>query len=159
MERNLNDGNRSYGASPRLVVILVLAVLLVVFTLQNQEKVSLRLFFWTVGPFPVALLIVVSLLLGYLIPFFTGLSRWWRSRWNSSPGGDISGGGRSRQDASEAGEEDDQEDPDEEEGQEEDDGERDSVRRPSPKPHPEGIAFDDDPGKEEPSFTRRFFRE
>jgi len=57
------------GANPQLVVILVLAVLLVIFTLQNQEKVTLKVFFWTIREIPVALMLVITILLGYLIPY------------------------------------------------------------------------------------------
>jgi len=65
------------GRNIQLVIILILAVLLVIFTLQNQDKVSLKLFFWTVPEIPVALLITLCLLLGYLIPYFLLIPRIW----------------------------------------------------------------------------------
>ena len=69
---------RKSGANAQLVVILVLAVLLVIFTLQNQEKVTLKVFFWTIRDIPVALLLVITLLFGYLIPYLLLFPRIWK---------------------------------------------------------------------------------
>jgi len=69
---------RKSGANAQLVVILILAVLLVIFTLQNQEKVTLKVFFWTIREIPIALLLVITMLLGYLIPYFLLIPRIWR---------------------------------------------------------------------------------
>jgi putative membrane protein len=66
------------STNSQLVVILVLAVLLVIFTLQNQEKVTLKVFFWTINDIPVALLLVITILLGYLIPYLLLIPRIWR---------------------------------------------------------------------------------
>jgi lipopolysaccharide assembly protein A len=66
------------GINTQLVIILILAVLLVIFTLQNQEKVTLKFFFWTVSNIPVTLLLVITLLLGYLIPYFLLIPRIWK---------------------------------------------------------------------------------
>lgn len=66
------------GISYQLIIFLVLAVLLVIFTLQNQDKVSVKLFFWTIQGIPVALLIILCLLIGYLIPLFSFIPRIWR---------------------------------------------------------------------------------
>jgi putative membrane protein len=62
----------------QLVVILILAILLVIFTLQNQEKVTLKVFFWTIRDIPVALLLVITILLGYLIPYLLLIPRIWK---------------------------------------------------------------------------------
>jgi len=69
---------RKSGANAQLVVILILAVLLVIFTLQNQEKVTLKVFFWTIRDIPVALLLVITILMGYLIPYILLIPRIWR---------------------------------------------------------------------------------
>lgn len=180
MDRNDPGTNRGSRWSPRLVVVLLLAVLLVIFTLQNQEKVSLRLFFWTISDIPVVLLIMVALLLGYLIPWLAFLAGIGRTRRRGSSGrkeeiagrrpvnaddgedsgeeGDASGG---VEDAS--GEAEDESDEEEERGRP---GSGWStprtappVRSAAPKPDPEGIAFDDDPVRDEPALTRKFFRE
>jgi lipopolysaccharide assembly protein A len=66
------------GINTQLVIILILAVLLVIFTLQNQEKVTLKIFFWTINSIPVTLLLVITLLLGYLIPYFLLIPRIWK---------------------------------------------------------------------------------
>ncbi len=77
-ENSRDSGRNGISIQLVLVLVLVLAVLLVIFTLQNQEKVSLKLFFWTIREIPVVLLIIVCLLLGYLIPYFSLISRIWK---------------------------------------------------------------------------------
>ncbi len=64
------------GVNFQLVMLLILAILLVIFTLQNSESVSLKLFFWPVKV-PLVLLILASMLLGYLLPHFSYLPRIW----------------------------------------------------------------------------------
>jgi putative membrane protein len=66
------------STNSQLVVILILAILLVIFTLQNQEKVTLKVFFWTIRDIPVALLLVITILLGYLIPYLLLIPRIWK---------------------------------------------------------------------------------
>jgi lipopolysaccharide assembly protein A len=66
------------STNSQLVVILVLAVLLVIFTLQNQGKVTLKVFFWTIRDIPVALLLVITILMGYLIPYLLLIPRIWK---------------------------------------------------------------------------------
>lgn len=154
--RRTNDHTLRSGVSPHLVVNLVLAVLLVIFTLQNQEKVSIRLFFWTIGEIPVALLLMICLLVGYLIPFFTLL---FRRRSPAENGPDH--GDRPEDD----GQEDQEEEGDEEAEDRAEDpfpGAESSSRRSIPnRPDPEGVSFDDEetPGRRESSITRKFFRE
>ena len=155
-----NDHTHRSGVSPQLVIILVLAVLLVIFTLQNQEKVSIRLFFWTIGEIPVALLLIISLLAGYLIPFFTLLFR------RRNPVGKGSEYGDMPEDDGDRFGPEDQEDEGDEEAEDRDEdspsGEESSSRRSIPRrPDPEGVPFDDEetPGKRESSITRKFFRE
>jgi len=125
------------GVNIQLVIILVLAVLLVIFTLQNQEKVSINLFFWTIHQIPVALLIILCLLLGYLIHFMWLIPRIWKLK------SDLS---RSRQENDELQETVHQ-----------------SVRGRA-KPDPEGIALDDEDGPNDvdlarKNVSRRFFKE
>jgi uncharacterized integral membrane protein len=180
MDRNDPGTNRGSRWSPRLFVVLLLAVLLVIFTLQNQEKVSLRLFFWTISDIPVVLLIMVSLLLGYLIPwlaFVAGIGRT-RRRGSSGRKEEITGrrpvsadeGEVSADEGEDSGEEGDASDEEEDESDEEEERGRPGsgwstprtappVRSAAPKPDPEGIAFDDDPVRDEPALTRKFFRE
>jgi uncharacterized integral membrane protein len=180
MDRNDPGTNRGSRWSPRLVVVLLLAVLLVIFTLQNQEKVSLRLFFWTISDIPVVLLIMVSLLLGYLIPWLAFLAGIGRTRRRSSSGRKEELAGRrpvyaddgedSGEEGDASGEAGDASDEEEDESDEEEERGRPGsgwstprtdppVRSAAPKPDPEGIAFDDDPVRDEPALTRKFFRE
>lgn len=71
----MND-DRKNGVNYQLVILLILAILLVIFTLQNSGSVQLKLFFWPVDV-PLVLLILVSMLLGYLLPHFSYLPRIW----------------------------------------------------------------------------------
>ncbi len=114
-----------------------MAVLLVVFTLQNQEKVGVRLFFWNVKNIPLALLIIICLLLGYLIPYISLLSRVWRLKKELK---------QTREEVDEL-----------REGLEE-------ARASGEKPDPEGIELDSpddgpDPQVERQGLARRFFRD
>jgi putative membrane protein len=72
------EPEKKSGINTQLVIILILAILLVIFTLQNQEKVSLKVFFWTINSIPVALLLVITVLLGYLIPYLLLIPRIWK---------------------------------------------------------------------------------
>ncbi len=119
-----------------------MAVLLVIFTLQNPDKVSLKLFFWTIKDIPVALLIILCLLLGYLIPYFALLSRIWKLK------SELQQTRMEKEELEESVRED----------QEEEISEM-AYRRT--KPDPEGIPFDD----EEPyqgkrtNISGRFFKD
>ncbi len=135
-----NQSTRKRTLSLKLVIILVMAVLLVVFTLQNQEKVSLKLLFWTIRDIPVALLIVTCLLLGYLISFFSLLSRTWKQKSELR---------RARLENAK---------PEVEDQQEYDRGEESFKRK---ERDPEGIPFDEDenPQDQKGSGPDRFFRD
>jgi uncharacterized integral membrane protein len=49
-----------------LILLLILAVLLVIFTLQNSTEISIHLFFWEIADVPLALVILGCLIIGYL---------------------------------------------------------------------------------------------
>ena len=125
------------GANSQLVVILVLAVLLVIFTLQNQEKVTLKVFFWTIREIPVALLLVITILVGYLIPYLLLIPRIWKLKSELI---------KTRK-----------------EKQELEDSREQPVRERQQK-DPEGMAFDDEEDEQEIDLARkniagRLFRE
>jgi lipopolysaccharide assembly protein A len=127
------------GVNTQLVIILVLAVLLVIFTLLNQEKVSLKLFFWTVSNIPVALLIIICLLLGYLIPYFLLIPRIWKLKSELV---------RARKEKEELQEE------------------KDHPKEERRKVDPEGVAFEDEDDEEQPdvdlarkNLSSRLFKE
>ncbi len=134
MDQEPSQSTGKNGVSLQWVVILVLAVLLVIFTLQNQDKVSLKLIFWAIRDIPVALLIVVCLLLGYLIHYFSQVPRIWKLKSELH---------KARLEKEElevtAGEE--------------------SAKRK--KPDPEGIPFDEDESNQGDGthISGRFFRE
>ena len=125
------------GNNTQLVVVLVLAVLLVIFTLQNQEKVTLKVFFWTIRDIPVALLLVISILLGYLIPYFLLIPRIWKLKSELT---------KTRKEKQEL------------------EDEREQPVRERKVSDPEGMAFDDEEDEQEidlarKNITGRLFRE
>lgn len=107
------DENRKNPINVQLVLILVLAIFLVIFTLQNAESVAINLFFWNVN-IPLVLLILVCLLIGYLLPQFSYIPRIWKLKNELS---------KTRK--------------------EKEDLESDFYPIPRRKPHPEGLTFDD----------------
>lgn len=159
MRDDRNRNNSGTGSTNlRLVGMLVLAILLVIFTLQNQGKVSIRLFFWSINNIPVPLLIILCLMVGYLIAFLRNLPRLWKPRKKRVPGMAVLPA--EEEDAESEGEyEEEEEDEDEDENQKS--SGYSSSGSASVKPDPEGIPFDDeeDPRRSNSSFSRRFFRE
>lgn len=115
--------------STRWILFLGLAVLLVIFTLQNQGKVAVKLFFWNLEGIPLALLMVICLLLGYLIPFFSLLSRIWKLKKELK---------HTREENEELQEE-----------------RRESGHFPAVKPDPEGIEMDEPEEERPPEVPRR----
>ncbi len=55
---------------PNTIIIIILALLLLIILLQNTQVVEFRFFFWKMGMSRIVLLIL-TLLVGYLIGFFT----------------------------------------------------------------------------------------
>ncbi len=52
----------------KLVVALILCILLIVFAVQNfGQECRVKLLFWTIGRWPVSIVIFVSILVGVLI--------------------------------------------------------------------------------------------
>ena len=50
-----------------IIVVLILAILLVIFTLQNSFEVSITVFFWEINNAPLVLVLICCVVLGYLI--------------------------------------------------------------------------------------------
>lgn len=63
-----------------VILLLVIAVLLVIFTLQNSSEIALNLFFWKIDGVPLALVIISCLVLGYLIATFYLYPRYWKTK-------------------------------------------------------------------------------
>lgn len=58
-----------------IIIILILAILLVIFTLQNSFEISINLFLWDISNAPFVLVLLGCVLLGYIIAavYFTPL--------------------------------------------------------------------------------------
>ncbi len=56
---------------PKTIAALVLAVLLFIILLQNMEPVRFKALFWTFAEVPLLLLVIGSLLLGWIAGWFT----------------------------------------------------------------------------------------
>ena len=50
-----------------IIIILILAILLVIFTLQNSIVISIHAFFWEISDVPLVLVLLSCVLLGYII--------------------------------------------------------------------------------------------
>ena len=59
---------------PKIIIILLFALLIVIFSLQNAEIVQVKLLFWEMT-FPRVLLILVSVSLGIIIGMFISGSK------------------------------------------------------------------------------------
>lgn len=74
-----------------IIIVLILAVLLVIFTLQNSMEITISVFFWEISNAPLVLVLLGCMVLGYLIAAFYFYPRIWKlkreynrlSRFNS----------------------------------------------------------------------------
>ena len=57
----------------KLIIGLIIAILVIVFTIQNQAPVTVSLFFWNIQDVPMSIAIFSALLLGALAAFLIGL--------------------------------------------------------------------------------------
>ncbi len=60
-----------------IIILLILAILLVVFTLQNSFEITITAFFWEIPEAPLVLVLLVCVLLGYLVSAFYFYPRLW----------------------------------------------------------------------------------
>ena len=61
-----------------IIIFLILAVLLVIFTLQNSVGISITLFFWEITDAPLVLVLLVCILSGYLLSTIYFTPKIWR---------------------------------------------------------------------------------
>ncbi|NOY95697.1 MAG: LapA family protein [Chlorobi bacterium] len=61
-----------------IIFILALAVLLVIFTLQNPMTVSINIFFWEIPNAPLVLVLMCCLVLGYIVALIYFYPRLWK---------------------------------------------------------------------------------
>lgn len=64
--------------SAGIIILLILALLLVIFTLQNTVLINLKVFFWELTDVPLVLALIVCLIAGFLIAFLLYSSKIWR---------------------------------------------------------------------------------
>lgn len=63
-----------------IILVLVLAVLLVIFTLQNSMEISLNIFFWEIVDVPLVLVLICCVVLGYIIATIYFYPRLWKTK-------------------------------------------------------------------------------
>lgn len=63
-----------------IIVILVLAVLLVIFTLQNSIEITLHIFLWEIANVPLVLVLISCVILGYIISTIYFYPRLWKTK-------------------------------------------------------------------------------
>ncbi len=61
-----------------IIFVLILAILLVIFTLQNSFEVTINVFFWEISNAPLVLVLIVCLVLGYILAFSYYYPKVWR---------------------------------------------------------------------------------
>jgi len=61
-----------------IILLLFLAILLVVFTLQNQIDITIHLFFWDIKEAPLVLVLLACILLGYILSSIYFYPRLWK---------------------------------------------------------------------------------
>ncbi|MGQ8338476.1 LapA family protein [Sunxiuqinia sp. A32] len=66
--------------SAAAIIILILALLLVIFTLQNTMLVSLKIFFWELTDVPLVLTLIVCLIIGFLVAFILYYPSAWKMK-------------------------------------------------------------------------------
>lgn len=59
------------------VIILIVAILLIIFTLQNSTEITVQLFFWEITNAPLVLVLMGCIVIGYIIASFYFYPRLW----------------------------------------------------------------------------------
>lgn len=61
-----------------IVFILILAVLLIIFTLQNSSEITIQVFFWEIANAPLVLVLMVCIVIGFVISAIYFYPRLWK---------------------------------------------------------------------------------
>lgn len=61
-----------------IIFILILAILLVIFTLQNSVEITISVFFWKITDAPLVLVLICCIVIGYLISAIYFYPRIWK---------------------------------------------------------------------------------
>lgn len=64
--------------SAGIIFLLILALLLVIFTLQNTVLISLKIFFWELTDIPLVLTLIICLIAGFLVAIVFYSPKIWR---------------------------------------------------------------------------------
>ena len=63
-----------------IIFILILAVLLVIFTLQNSLVITIHVFFWKIDNAPLVLVLLACIIIGYIVAVIYFYPRLWKVR-------------------------------------------------------------------------------
>jgi len=61
-----------------IIILLILAVLLVIFTLQNSTEITIHFFFWELSNVPLVLVLLGCIVLGYFVAVIYFSPRIWK---------------------------------------------------------------------------------
>ncbi len=61
-----------------VVIILIIAVLLVIFTLQNSSEITIQVFFWEIVDAPLVLVLLGCIVIGYILAAFYFYPKLWK---------------------------------------------------------------------------------
>jgi len=61
-----------------IIILLILAILLVIFTLQNSVEITIHVFFWELSNVPLVLVLLGCIVLGYFIAVIYFTPRIWK---------------------------------------------------------------------------------
>jgi lipopolysaccharide assembly protein A len=61
-----------------IILLLVLAILLVIFTLQNSIEISINVFFWEISNAPLVLVLICCIVIGYILAAIYFYPRIWK---------------------------------------------------------------------------------
>jgi uncharacterized integral membrane protein len=64
--------------SAGIIVLLILALLLVIFTLQNTVLISLNVFFWKITDIPLVLTLIICIILGAILALSFAYPKLWK---------------------------------------------------------------------------------
>ena len=61
-----------------IIIILLLALLLVIFTLQNSVAIDVKLLFWQLDQVPLVLTLLICIIIGFIIAMILNYPKVWR---------------------------------------------------------------------------------
>ncbi len=61
-----------------IIILLILAILLVIFTLQNSIEITIHVFFWELNSVPLVLVLLCCIVLGYILALIYFSPRIWK---------------------------------------------------------------------------------